>query len=115
MIRVVYQWRVEPGQERRFVAAWARITRALRASRRGARGSALHRSRRRPARFVAIAYWDSYADWQTARRLPALGAEASAVMREASTLVSAEAFDVVKDLVAVPKRRSARARRGKRP
>lgn len=44
MIRVVYRWKVQAGQEDTFVRAWTRGTRAIRATFEGSHGSVLLRS-----------------------------------------------------------------------
>ena len=43
MFCVIYRWRLKPGHDDDFVAAWARLTRAIRDG-RGGLGSRLHRS-----------------------------------------------------------------------
>ena len=63
MFVAVYWWRVHPGKEEQFRAAWRRgtehITRIY-----GSHGSRLHRER--DGRFVAYAEWPDEASWQRA-------------------------------------------------
>lgn len=67
MIRVMYWWKVTPGREEAFTAAWAGVTRWMRAHVPGARGSLLLRSGEDPHEFVAIARWVSRAAWEASR------------------------------------------------
>jgi heme-degrading monooxygenase HmoA len=55
MIRVIYRWQVQAGQEDAFARAWSRGTRTIRATCKGAHGSVLLRSQRAPAEFLGIA------------------------------------------------------------
>ena len=63
MFVAVYWWRVHPGKEEQFRAAWRRgtehITRIY-----GSYGSRLHRER--DGRFVGYAEWPDEASWQKA-------------------------------------------------
>ncbi len=63
MFVAVYWWRVHPGKEEQFRAAWRRgtehITRIY-----GSHGSRLHRDR--DGRFVGYAEWPDEATWQRA-------------------------------------------------
>ena len=68
MIRVMYRWKVNPGQEAVFATAWTHGTKVIRATVKGVRGSLLLQSRTKPCEFVAIARWASVADWRAFRR-----------------------------------------------
>ena len=63
MFVAVYWWRVHPGKEDQFRAAWRRgtehITRIY-----GSHGSRLHQDR--DGRFVGYAEWPDEASWQRA-------------------------------------------------
>lgn len=63
MFVAVYWWRVKPGKEEQFRAAWRRGTELIR-ERYGSLGSRLHRDR--DGRFVGIAEWPDEASWQAA-------------------------------------------------
>ncbi|MCG2842700.1 antibiotic biosynthesis monooxygenase [Sandaracinobacter sp. RS1-74] len=63
MIVAVYWWRVHPGKEEQFRAAWRRGTELITA-RYGSFGSRLHRAE--DGRFVATAEWPDKASWQAA-------------------------------------------------
>jgi heme-degrading monooxygenase HmoA len=91
---VLYRWRLHPGMETSFVAAWSRISELLR-SQRGSLGSRLHRG--------SDGLWYSYAQWPSTQARdqafaqPPVDAEASEQMRAAI----AERFpEVVLDAVA---------------
>jgi len=55
---VLYRWRLHPGTEESFVAAWSRVSDLLR-SERGSLGSRLHRG--------DDGLWYSYAQWPSAK------------------------------------------------
>jgi heme-degrading monooxygenase HmoA len=77
---VIYRWRLKPGLESQFVAAWERATRAIRTE-RGGLGSRLHRLE--DGSWLAYAQWPSREVWERAGAAPAANPEASALMREA--------------------------------
>ncbi len=66
-ILVVYELRVTPGEEERFRRGWTRVTQAAVRAAGGARGSVLTRSQERPDTYVAIARWESEAQWRAYR------------------------------------------------
>lgn len=72
---VLYRFRVRPGDEAEFVAAWAALTHAIRAQ-RGGLGSRLHRDD--DGTFVAYAQWPDRATWERAQELPSTDPDASA-------------------------------------
>ena len=55
---VLYRWRLHPGMESSFIAAWSRVTELLRAE-RGSLGSRLHQG--------SDGLWYSYAQWPSAK------------------------------------------------
>ena len=55
---VLYRWRLHPGSEDAFVAAWSRVSELLR-SERGSLGSRLHRG--------PEGIWYSYAQWPSSQ------------------------------------------------
>ena len=63
MFVAVYWWRVHPGKEEQFRAAWRRGTELIRA-RYGSYGSRLHRDA--DGRFVGYAEWPDEATWRAA-------------------------------------------------
>lgn len=63
MIAAVYWWKVKPGKEAQFRAAWRRGTELITAK-YGSQGSRLHRDR--DGRFVGYALWPDLATWQRA-------------------------------------------------
>jgi heme-degrading monooxygenase HmoA len=64
MIRVIYEWRVRPGDIAAFREAWKRTTTLIHASVAGARGSFLLQGRDDPGKVLTIARWDSLEAWQ---------------------------------------------------
>jgi heme-degrading monooxygenase HmoA len=58
MFIVLYRWRLHPGMEESFVAAWSRVTEILRTE-RGSLGSRLHQGN--------DGLWYSYAQWPSAK------------------------------------------------
>lgn len=63
MFVAVYWWRVKPGKEDQFRAAWRRGTELI-TEKYGSCGSRLHRDR--DGRFVGYAEWPDQATWQRA-------------------------------------------------
>ena len=63
MFVALYWWRVHPGKEEQFRAAWRRGTELITA-RYGSHGSRLHRAP--DGRFIAIAEWPDEATWRRA-------------------------------------------------
>lgn len=63
MFVAVYWWRVKPGKEDQFRAAWRRGTELITA-RYGSYGSRLHRAV--DGRFVGVAEWPDEATWRRA-------------------------------------------------
>lgn len=55
---VLYRWRLHPGMETAFIAAWTRVSERLRET-RGSLGSRLHRGE--------DGLWYSYAQWPSAQ------------------------------------------------
>ncbi len=98
-MRVLYRWRLKPGEEDAFAGAWAQATKTIRSKVKGARGSMLLRSRRDPSEFIASARWDSFQDWQAFMQSDPADPEAFRVMSAAGQMLSAEVFDEVEDLL----------------
>ncbi len=67
MFVAAYWWKVHPGKEEQFRAAWRRGTELIRAK-YGSLGSRLHREDgpAGAARFIGIAEWPDRATWQAA-------------------------------------------------
>lgn len=76
---VLYRWRLKPGLESQFIAAWARITQRFHQF-HGSLGARLHRG--------SDGLWYSYAQWPSAMQrerafTSSVDPEASAMLREA--------------------------------
>src|SRR5438132_232766 len=95
MIRVIYRWRVRPGEEASFRCAWERATTSIRANTRGARGSFLLQSRQSPGEYVTIAGWGSFEDWEAFWQ-GARPAEMQS-MHNLAELLSTQVFDEIQD------------------
>ena len=102
MIRVMYWWKVQPGQEEAFAAAWGAVTRWIRAHAAGARGSLLVRSAEDPHEFVGVARWTSRAAWEayqaSDRRDPEMLAHAQVMRAAAERSRPTAFFEEVSDL-----------------
>ena len=79
MFCVIYRWQLKPGREDDFVAAWERLTRAIRND-RGGLGSRLHRAD--DGLWVAYAQWPDRATWESAQRRESANPDAAAAMAE---------------------------------
>jgi heme-degrading monooxygenase HmoA len=98
MIRVMYRWKVTPGQEAVFARAWTQGTKVIRATVKGARGSLLLQSRTDPCEFVAIARWASVEDWRAFRRGEKPDLESFRTAAAVSQLQAVEPLREVRDL-----------------
>jgi heme-degrading monooxygenase HmoA len=98
MIRIMYRWKVHPGQEGVFAQAWTQGTKLIRTTVRGARGSLLLQSRTNPGVFVAIARWSNIEDWQAFRRGKPPDLESFRIAAAISELQAVEPFSEVRDL-----------------
>jgi heme-degrading monooxygenase HmoA len=98
MIRVMYRWKVNPGQEDVFAKAWTQGTKVIRATVKGARGSLLLKSRQNPCEFVAIARWTSVEDWRAFRRGERPNLESFRTAAAVSQLQAVEPLSEVRDL-----------------
>ena len=63
MFVAVYWWRIHPGKEEQFRAAWRRGTELIQA-RYGSHGSRLHLAT--DGRFIGVAEWPDQATWRAA-------------------------------------------------
>jgi len=100
MFVIQYRWRLQPGSEDSFRAAWRAMTLAIRA-RHGTSGSRLHRTD--DGELVAYAVWPSRQAWEAARAQPSANPEASAVMRACiAHRYDALPLEVIDDLLAPP-------------
>ncbi len=59
MIRVIFRWRVKPGDEEQFVHHWHAGTRKIQDNCAGAHGSCLIRDRKSSEHFFGVARWES--------------------------------------------------------
>jgi heme-degrading monooxygenase HmoA len=78
MFAVVYRWKLKPGTEATFRAAWREATASIRAG-YGTSGSRLHRAD--DDEVVAYAVWPSRDAWERAGASPSANPEAGAAMR----------------------------------
>jgi heme-degrading monooxygenase HmoA len=97
MIRVFYRWKVKQHGVDSFVKAWSQATREIRANVKGARGSILLRDHDDPSKFLAIARWNSFEEWQAFRQVRPPDRAAAQAMLAAGELLSAEPLDEVGD------------------
>ena len=103
MIRVIYKWRVKPGNEEIFRHAWERGTVAIRRTFKAAHGSILLQHKEMPSQFVAIARWDSKEDWRSAHQSPQWPPDREAtttVKTVAGKTTSTDVFEEISDLTA---------------
>jgi hypothetical protein len=85
---VIYRWRLHAGMEDAFVAAWERLTDAIRERRHGL-GSRLHRAG--DQLWLAYAQWPDRATWEAAGAAESPDPDAGAALAAAI----AERFDPI--------------------
>jgi quinol monooxygenase YgiN len=78
MFIALYRWDVKEGQENRFREGWRRLTEEFH-SRRGSRGSRLHRAE--DGTWVAYAQWSHKQAWEASSGAAAVDVEAAEMMR----------------------------------
>jgi quinol monooxygenase YgiN len=76
---VIYRWRLKPGSEEAFRAAWETVTRIIRRE-HGGLGSRLHRTAE--GLWLAYAQWPDRASWEALQSAPAADPVASGIMRD---------------------------------
>ena len=76
---VIYRWRLKPGSEEAFRAAWETVTRIIRRE-HGGLGSRLHRTAE--GLWLAYAQWPDRASWEALQKAPAADPVASGIMRD---------------------------------
>jgi quinol monooxygenase YgiN len=76
---VIYRWRLKPGSEEAFRAAWETVTRTI-CREHGGLGSRLHRTAE--GLWLAYAQWPDRASWEALQSAPAADAVASGIMSD---------------------------------
>ena len=64
MIRIIYNWKVQPENIDLFIETWKRTTNKIHETVKGARGSFMIQGHEDPTAIKTIARWDTLADWQ---------------------------------------------------
>lgn len=102
MFVVVYKFRVRQGEEEKFRAAWADLTRAIHAF-RGSQGARLHQVLDDPSQFVAYVQWPDREAYEAAGGLPPADAGASESLVECLIGIEPPTFlQVTEDLLERP-------------
>src|ERR1700679_2046868 len=96
MLRVIYTFDVKPGQENEFIEAWRKVTREIRATARGSKGSLLARDAHEPTMFIGVARWASAPELKKHLDSSLPPSEAAKTMR--ATLAMAVALQVVEEI-----------------
>ncbi len=98
MVRVIYRFKVKPGQEKAFVAAWTETNNAIRNKCVGARGSVLLRGSTNMTDYVGLAMWNSMDNWQGMRQGDIPNSEITERLMETCEVVSVEPMNDVADM-----------------
>ena len=64
MIRIIYNWKVQPHNIDLFIETWKTTTNKIHETVKGARGSFMIQGHEDPTAIKTIARWDTLADWQ---------------------------------------------------
>ena len=64
MIRVIYQWKIDPARQQEFVSAWQLATRTIHHDIPGAMGSFCLETIGAPDQVLTVALWQSEEDWR---------------------------------------------------
>lgn len=95
MIRIIYEWQVEPDNIAAFRETWQHTTTTIHQSVTGARGSFLLQKLGEPGRILTIARWDSLEHWQAFWQ--SKNPQAMQGLRALGTLISFTPFDEFAD------------------
>lgn len=79
MFIALYRWKIKEGQEKNFLEGWHRRTQEI-YQRCGSLGSRLHQAE--GGMWVAYAQWPDRRTYDAAQSIPAIDAEARAMLRE---------------------------------
>ncbi len=96
MIRVLYSYQVKAGQEKEFTDAWTRVTRTIKTTCKGARGSLLTRDYNDHQQFVAMARWETAQDFKKFHDVGLAGSAAQKALN--ATLEMPVAMQIVEEL-----------------
>jgi heme-degrading monooxygenase HmoA len=96
MIRVLYSYQVKEGQEKEFTDAWQRVTRTIKTTSKGSRGSLLTRDFSDHQQFIAIARWENAADFKKFHDIGLAGSAAQKALN--ATLEMPVAMQIVEEL-----------------
>ena len=96
MIRVLYSFQIKAGMEKDFSDAWARVTRTIKTTAKGARGSMLTRDMSDRQQYVAVARWETLQDFQRFHNVGLAGSEAAKAMN--ATLDMPVAMQIVEEV-----------------
>ncbi|TPW21851.1 MAG: hypothetical protein FD126_272 [Elusimicrobia bacterium] len=100
MFIAFYRWKLKPGKEEQFRAAWSEVTLAIR-TQCGSLGSRLHQAE--DGTWAAYAQWPTRAQWEADRQLGASVKEARQRMRDAVAESLPDLYMTVTDDFLVPK------------
>lgn len=64
MIRIIYNWTVEPENQKQFIETWKKTTNKIHEEVQGARGSFMLQGVEDNREIKTIARWDSLDDWK---------------------------------------------------
>ena len=96
MIRVLYSYQVKAGQEKEFTDAWARVTRTIKTTCTGSRGSLLTRDYNDKQQFIAVARWETAKDFKKFHDVGLAGSAAAKALD--ATLEMPVALQIVEEL-----------------
>lgn len=99
MIRI-YRLKVKDGAEETFIQTWQRVSRAISAKHKGARGALLVQDARERSSFMEVVRWDSLEDWQRFVASEPADQQAFKTIFELMTLQSTDVMDEVENLLA---------------
>jgi heme-degrading monooxygenase HmoA len=96
MIRVLYSYQVKAGQEKDFTDAWARVTRTIKTTARGSRGSMITRDINDRQQFIAVQRWETLDDFKRFHNVGLAGSLAQKSLD--ATLEMPVAMQIVEEL-----------------
>ncbi len=100
MLRVLYHFKVQAGQEQKFEQMWQEVSETIRLKCAGSRGSVLLRGKEDLSLYIGLTRWESESAWRTMRQSDVPNLEETEQLLAHAKVLTIEAMHEVKNLEA---------------